>query len=398
MTGWATSSVESPSNPNPGSMRPASSSGASTSSSWIRPSSKSSEPAPGRDVDDSGPFVERHVVPGDDAVRDTLLRRKMVEGAHVLETHELAAHGRADERRVRLPRDGPPLAVLREPVVRIRVHGRGDVRRKRPRRRRPDDERLAVPPLQGQAHVERRMLELLVLAGEDLVLGDRRSTPRAPDRRAVALVEPAAPVDLGEEAPDVLDVRVGERVVVVVPVHPHPEPLRPLGDLLREPCNALATPRGELGEAVLLDLALRVEAERLLDLDLDPQPLAVESVLIPLFEAAERLVALEDVLERPPPGVMDAHRVVRGDRPVDEAEARPTSVLRAELLERPLSLPEGEYLPLESAVIRLVRERCEDRRHVRQSRNWEERRRRGRLRSSHSRNGYTQERNTWQSR
>ena len=231
-----------------------------------------------------------------------------------------AAERRANERRVRLARDRPPLAVLGQAVVGGRVHGGSDVRRQRPRRRRPDDERLAVPALEREAHVERRVLELPVLAGEDLVLRDRRAAARAPHRRAMALVEPAAPVHLGEEPPDVLDVRVGERVVVGVPVHPHAEALRALGDLLGEARDALAAARGELGEAVLLDLALRVEPERPLDLDLDPEALAVEAVLVALVEAAERLVALEDVLERAPPRVVHAHRVVRRDRAVDEAE------------------------------------------------------------------------------
>ena len=64
-------------------------------------------------------------------------------------------------------------------------------------------------------------------------------------------------------------------------------------DVVRDPLLAAL---GELGEPVLLDLALRVEAERLLDLDLDPEALAVEAVLVALVVAAQRLVALEDVL------------------------------------------------------------------------------------------------------
>src|SRR5262249_29153070 len=144
----------------------------------------------------------------------------------------------------------------------------------------------------------------------------------APDGRAMALVEPAAPVHLLEEAPDVLDVGVGERVVVVVPVHPHAEPRGLLGDHLGVLGNALAAALGELREAVLLDLALRVETERLLHLDLDPEPLAVEAVLVALLVAAQRLVALKDVLQGTTPGVMDAHGVVRRDRSVDEAEPR----------------------------------------------------------------------------
>ena len=99
-----------------------------------------------------------------------------------------------------------------------------------------------------------------------------------------------------EEVPDVLDVGVGEGVVVVVPVHPHAEPHRLLGDHLGELGDALAARLGERGEAVLLDVALGVQAERLLDLDLDPEALAVEAVLVALVVPAHRLVALEDVL------------------------------------------------------------------------------------------------------
>src|SRR6185369_1175177 len=99
-----------------------------------------------------------------------------------------------------------------------------DVRRERPRRRRPDDERLALALLQREADVERRVLQLAVeLVPRLLVLRERRTAARAPLRRAVALVEPAAPVRLGQEAPDVLNVRVREGQVVVAPVHPLPE-------------------------------------------------------------------------------------------------------------------------------------------------------------------------------
>ena len=111
-----------------------------------------------------------------------------------------------------------------------------------------------------------------------------------------------------QEPPDVLDVRVAEREVVVAPVHPLAEPLRAPRQRLRRLDDDLAALAGELLEAVLLDLALRVQPELPLDADLDPEPLAVEAVLVPLVEAAQRLVALEDVLERPPPRRVDAER------------------------------------------------------------------------------------------
>ena len=163
-----------------------------------------------------------------------------------------------------------------------------------------------------------------------------------------------------QEPPDVLDVRVRERVVVVVPVHPAAEAPVLVGDHLGELGDPLAAARGELREPVLLDVALRVQAERLLDLDLDPEPLAVEAVLVALVEAPERLVALEDVLQRAAPRVVDAHRVVRRDRAVEEAEPLAAAVLLAQLVEDALAVPPVEDLLLESGVIgdgweRLVR-------------------------------------------
>src|SRR6478609_7965633 len=55
---------------------------------------------------------------------------------------------------------------------------------------------------------------------------------------------------------------------------------------------------------------------------------------------------LVEVLVGAAPGVVDAHRVVGGDRTVEEAPAGPAGVLRAEALERPPLAPLGEDLVL----------------------------------------------------
>src|SRR5262249_24526988 len=137
---------------------------------------------------------------------------------------------------------------------------------------------------------------------DQLVLRDRRPAARAPLGRPVAEVQPVVLVHRGEEAPDVLDIRIAEREVVVAPVHPLTEPLRALPELVGGHHHRLTALCGERLEPVLLDLALRVEAELARDPDLDPEALAVEPVLVALVEALERLVALEDVLQRPAPG------------------------------------------------------------------------------------------------
>ena len=101
------------------------------------------------------------------------------------------------------------------------MNRRGDVRRQRPGRRRPDDDVLAVAVEERKADEERRVGAILVDARlRQLVLGERRAAARAPLGRAVAHVEPAALVDDLQELPDVLDVRVAEGEVVVAPVHP----------------------------------------------------------------------------------------------------------------------------------------------------------------------------------
>ena len=128
------------------------------------------------------------------------------------------------------------------------------------------------------------------------------------------------------------------QLVRVVPVHPHAEADRLLGLARGVGQDPLLAERHEAVDAVRLDVALAREAEVALDVDLDPQPLAVEPVLVALVLAEHRVEALVQVLVRATPGVVDAHRVVGGDRPVEEAPARAAGVLRAQARERP-SLP-----------------------------------------------------------
>src|SRR5581483_11034060 len=143
------------------------------------------------------------------------------------------------------------------------------------------------------------------------------------------------------------------------PVHPLAEALAAARDLLRRPDHDLAAAARELLEPERLDLALRVEPELALDADLAPEPLAVEAVLVALVEAAQRLVALEDVLQRPPPRRVHGERLVRRHRTVDERPPRPAAVLLAHLLERPLLLPELEDLELERVRVGDRRQRPE---------------------------------------
>ena len=96
----------------------------------------------------------------------------------------------------------------------------------------------------------------------------------------------------------------------------------------------------ELIHPVRLDILLGLKAELLLDLDLHPKALGVKAVLIAAVLALHGVVAQEGVLERAAPGVVDAHRVVGRDRPVDEAEALVPGILRFQLAKAVVLLPE----------------------------------------------------------
>ena len=141
----------------------------------------------------------------------------------------------------------------------------------------------------------------------------------------------------------------------MLPVHPHPEPDRLLGDLVGK---ALSTRLAELDEAVDpvgLDVALVLEAEILFGFDLDPQPLAVEAVLVALPLAEHGVVALVEVLVGAAPGVMHPHRVIGGDRAVEEAETTLRArVARQVPLLRPLGAPELSHLALEGRDVQLA--------------------------------------------
>ena len=314
--------------------------------------------AAGRDVNDAGSLVHRHVLPRDDAVLDLGAWRQVVEGAPVAPPDELAPRHALDEDVLGEELHRDPFAAFTTAVFLVGMHRGGDVGRQRPRCRRPDDERLAGALEQRQADEQRGVGPVLVDAGlRQLVLRQRRTATRAPLGRPVALHEPAARVHELEELPDVLDVRVAEREVVVAPVHPLPEALRAARQGRRRPDDDVAALPGERLEAVLLDLGLRVQPELALDADFDPEPLAVEAVLVALLEAAKPLVALEDVLERPSPRGVDTERgPVRGHRTVDERPPRAAAVELTQLRERPFPLPDVEELEFERRMVRFVGE------------------------------------------
>ena len=191
------------------------------------------------------------------------------------------------------------------------------------------------------------------------MLGQARAAPRAPGQGQVTLIEIPALVTLLEEGPDSGDVAVVVRVVGMLPVHPLPESDRLVGDHLGVGIHSFAAGLRELRQAERLDIRLAPEPEGTLDLDFHPQSLAVVAVLVAAALVVHRVEADERIFERPTPCVVNAHGIVGGNRPVQEAELRLTSALLAQLVERvgPLPVREHALLDVERAVLGVNRAR-----------------------------------------
>jgi hypothetical protein len=361
-------------------------------------------PAAGRDVNDARALAAGDGVPGDHAmaagsrgvlrpraaIRETarrLLGRQLVERAVVGEPEQVLAHQRLDdlilamvfeELRQGLELDGfsflavgrgdfgfdlaPAVEVLRPDVVlplalanlvvlHLRMDRRGDVGRQRPRRGGPDEQGLLLPPAQGQAKEHRHVLDPLI-ALVHLHLADAHPAARTPRHGVEALVDVPAVETLFQKTPDGEVVGLAHRVIRIGPVHPVAQADRLFGLHSRELPHAGLAVLDELVHAVGVDVLLRLEPVGLLHLDLDPQALAVEAVLVSQLAAAHGMVALIEVLQRPPPRVMHTHRIISRDRPVQKPPLRPTAILLAQFLESPHLVPERKNPLLHSREVR----------------------------------------------
>src|SRR4029079_3903018 len=85
------------------------------------------------------------------------------------------------------------------------------------------------------------------------------------------------------------------------------------------------------------------------------------AVLVTLVLAEHRVEPLVQILVGAAPGVVDAHRVVRGDRPVEEAPLRAARVLGAQALEGPSRAPLRQDLVLLGDEVGLRVDRLEHR-------------------------------------
>ncbi len=105
----------------------------------------------------------------------------------------------------------------------------------------------------------------------------------------------------------------------------------------------LATPH-ERFQPIALDIGLGFEPEILLYLDLHPEALAVEAVLVAEFPASHRPVAIVDVFVGATPAVVYAHGVVGSDGAIDEGPGGRSFAQLAQLVKGVRFFPKIEHL------------------------------------------------------
>src|SRR3954469_17664738 len=193
-------------------------------------------------MDNASAFRGVDVVPGNDTMLDTSLNRKFIKWPTVPTANQVRATNLFFDGRLASQRR--PRGILRhvellsidagQHVVQIGVDGGGDVRRQRPRGRRPNQETRIWFVEEGQSDVDRIVGPLLIPLSYDLVLGNASSTTWAPGHDVVPLVEPAPVMNRLEEMPDGVVVLLGHCEVGVIPVHPVTESDGLVGDAIGE--------------------------------------------------------------------------------------------------------------------------------------------------------------------
>src|SRR5579859_1446558 len=181
-----------------------------------------------------------------------------------------------------------------------------------------------------------------VAFGRDLMLGERRATAWAPGQHIMAPVEPAMGMAQLQKAPDAIVVLVGMRIIALLPVHPVAEPLALCGLDCRKVGHTLLAALDEGRDAVGFDLALAGEAQVLFDIDLYPESLAVKALLPAQLLSQHAMVAVIQIFQRAPPGVMHAHGVICGDGAINERPPGATTRLGPHLLEDLLCSPQAQ--------------------------------------------------------
>ena len=223
-----------------------------------------------------------------------------------------------------------------------------DVRRQRPGRRRPCEERLRGIVDELQAHGDRRIHtgpERVILSGFEI--RQRRLTARAEDDDLLAFIDQTPLPQALEDMDDGLHVVGIHRPIVVVEVDPAAEaiddrpPFRGIAD------DHLSTALVEAVDAVVEDVRPRLEAELLLDFELDRQPVAVPAPSPWDVVSAHREVSRDDVFDVGRENVAVVRQARGKRRTVVEDVLRPALARLDGAFEGSLRLPALEDLALD---------------------------------------------------
>ncbi len=203
---------------------------------------------------------------------------------------------------------------LDDHIIHVRVHGRGQVARQRPRGRRPDQRQLTG--LQAQADGHGRVLPVAVdVVHLGLGVGQGRLAPPAVPEHPEALVDQTLVVQGLEGPHDAFHVVQVEGLVVVVEVDPPGLARHVVAPLVGVLEHGLAARVVELGDAHRLDLALVRDPQLLLGLDLGGHAVRVPAEPALDVLAAHGLVARDDVLGVAGQQVPVVREAVRERRP-----------------------------------------------------------------------------------
>ncbi len=239
-------------------------------------------------------------------------------------------------------------------IVDLRIHTEREVRRQRPGRRRPGEVAGVGLALHAELN-HRRALRDVFVALRDLVRGERRAAARAVRDDLVALVEQAFFPDLLERPPLGLDevVLIGD----VGMLHVRPE-TDDIGELLPHTLvlpDRLTAFLDERLDAVRLDLLLAVDADGLLDLELDGQAVRVPARFPENLLALHRGEARQHVLDDARQHMTDVRLAVRRRRAVVERERIAALALVDGLLRDVMLLPELQnlFFPVHEIEVRI---------------------------------------------
>src|SRR5262249_17598009 len=110
--------------------------------------------------------------------------------------------------------------------------------------------------------------------------------------------------------------------------------------------HTLLTGAHEIFDPVVANFALGAESEAFFHLNLHPQSLTIEAVLVAQLAPVHGVIALVHILERAAPGVMDSHRVVGRNRSIQERPMGSIRVFGAEFVEYAALVPQTQDFAL----------------------------------------------------